>query len=167
MSHGLFLLKARGDILRYTDIGKRAFPYTSPPYGSDKPQPIDGCWGVGRPAPAVLSYCCAGILRTMSRDIVTVFNNEAREPDVLGFPREKSRRSVCEPNPACWGVPSVPVPTGLSSHSHQLQLRLHKKNPSKLRTALECISPRASTIFNYYTKSRVSLTEYSKAYHSD
>ena len=57
---GLFL-EARGDILRYTDIGRRAFPYTSPPYGPGKPQPIDGCWGVGRPALAVLSYCCAGI----------------------------------------------------------------------------------------------------------
>ena len=36
-------------------------------------------------------------------------------------------------------VPSVPVPTGPSScHSHHLQLRLHKKKTSKLRTALEC-----------------------------
>ena len=53
-------LRGEGDILRYTDIGRRAFPYTSPPYGPGKPQPIDGCWGVGRPALAVLWYCCIG-----------------------------------------------------------------------------------------------------------
>ena len=35
------------------------------------------------------------------------------------------------------GVPSVPVPTVLSSHFHQLQPRLHKNKTSKLRTALE------------------------------
>ena len=46
------------------------------------------------------------------------------------------------------GVPSVPVPTGLSRDSHALQLRLHKKKTIniKLRTALECISSRATTI---------------------
>ena len=38
------------------------------------------------------------------------------------------------------GVPSVPVPTGLSRHPHQLRLRRHKKRTSKLRTALECFS---------------------------
>ena len=44
------------------------------------------------------------------------------------------------------GVSSVPVPTGLFRHSHQLQLRLasHKKNTSKLTTALDCISLRAN-----------------------
>ena len=46
------------------------------------------------------------------------------------------------------GVPSVSVPTGLSRHSHQLQLRLlkKKKDKNKLRTALECIPSTAITI---------------------
>ena len=43
-------------------------------------------------------------------------------------------------------VPSLPVPTGLSRYSPRPQLRLHKKKTSELRTALECISSRATTI---------------------
>ena len=43
VSRGHFL-EARGDILRYTDIGTRAFPNALlPPYGPGKPQPIGGC----------------------------------------------------------------------------------------------------------------------------
>ena len=56
MSRGL-LEARRGDILRYTDIGRRAFPYARPPYGPGKLQPIGDCWGLGRPALAVL-LCC-------------------------------------------------------------------------------------------------------------
>ena len=79
-------LRTRGDILRYTDIGRRAFLYTSPPYGPGKPRPIDRCWGVGRPALAVLSYCFTGIWHTtLSRDIVTVFYYEAREREARAF----------------------------------------------------------------------------------
>ena len=48
------------------------------------------------------------------------------------------------------GVPSVSVPTALTRHSHQLQLRLHqRKRQNKLRTALECIPSRAKTNFNF------------------
>ena len=32
-----------------------------------------------------------------------------------------------EPNPACWDAVCAAVPTGLSRHWHQLQLRLHEK----------------------------------------
>ena len=38
---------------------------------------------------------------------------------------KKQTFSLSQTPPA--GVPSVPVPTGLSRHSHQLQLRIHKK----------------------------------------
>ena len=44
-----------------------------------------------------------------------------REPFVLGSKEEKQTFSLRAK------VPSVPVPTGLSPQSHQLQLRLHKK----------------------------------------
>ena len=49
------------------------------------------------------------------------------------------------------GVPSTPVPTGLSRRSHQLRLTgtLQKNQTSKLRTALECISSRAITILDF------------------
>ena len=49
------------------------------------------------------------------------------------------------------GVPSVPVPTGLSRHSHELQLQNHEKKTRKLRKALERISSREISIV-YPTK---------------
>ena len=62
-------------------------------------------------------------------------------------PRKNSRQfSLSQIPPA--GVPSMPVPTDLSPHSHQVQLRLREKNTSKLRAALECIPSRAITIPN-------------------
>ena len=54
---------------------------------------------------------------TLSRNIVAVFNNEAREPYFLGFPRNtKQTFSLSQSPPA--GVPSVLVPTGLSPHTN-------------------------------------------------
>ena len=47
-------------------------------------------------------------------------------------------------------VPPVSVPTDLSRHSHQLQLRLHKTKNHKLRTGLECISSRAIVVHIYF-----------------
>ena len=65
------------------------------------------------------------------------------------------------------GVPSVPVPSGLSRHSHQLQLRFHKKKTSKLGTVLERISSRA-TIVNFHIvahpgQARAYSTQHSSA----
>ena len=97
-------LEARGDILRYTDTGRRGFPYTLPPYDSGKPQPIGSCWGVGRPAPAVLRRASLS----------------------YWFSEEEKQTFSLSQTPSA-EVPFVPVPTGLSSHSHQLQLRHHKE----------------------------------------
>ena len=125
------------------------FPYALPPYGPGKPRPIDVCSGMGRPAPTVLSSCCTGIPLRPVINIVTVFNNEAREREAQDFcswfAKVKTQKfSLSQILPA--GVLSLPVQTGLSPHSLQPQLRFHKKNASKLRTALECISSRATTI---------------------
>ena len=76
---------ARGDILRYTDIGKRAFPYTSPPYGPANHNLLMavGGWGV------LLSPCYRTAFKywhtTLSRNIVSVFYYEARERGARAF----------------------------------------------------------------------------------
>ena len=62
------------------------------------------------------------------------FKNEAREREALAlfswFSKEtKQTFSLSQTPPA--GAPSVLVPTGLSAHSHQIQLRLHEKKRKK------------------------------------
>ena len=88
-------------------------------------------WGILLP-PCYCTAVLAYIWHTaLSRNIVIIFNNEAREREARAFcswlsKEKKQTFSLSQTSPA--GVPSVPVPTGLSPHSHQLDLtRLLKK----------------------------------------
>ena len=57
-----------------------------------------------------------------------------RGPYVLDFPREKKQTfSLSQIPPA--GMSSVPLPTGLSPQSHQLQLRLDKNKPQAIENS--------------------------------
>ena len=71
---------------------------------------------------AVLAY--PSVPQYSNRSGLTMRRASAKRGEAF-FKGKKQTFSLSQPPPA--GVPSVTVPTGLSRHSHQLELRLHKK----------------------------------------
>ena len=99
----------------------------------------------------VMLYPLRSVRSRSTHHTKCIYSQRADGQPIYGAkPKDKKQAfSLGQIQPA--GVPSVPVPTDLSPHSHQLQLRLHNKNTSKLRTALKRILVRATTMIYYKT----------------